>query len=162
MAINFALLKELCEAPGAPGHEERIREIVIRELEPISDSIEVDALGNVIAMKKGSQGGRFMIAGHMDEISFMVKHIDDRGFITFVPLGGFDPKTLTAQRVFVHGREDLLGVMGSKPIHIMTEDDRRKPPALKLARSSPGIPVPERNFSPVRFTAIVRVPKRVL
>ena len=130
MAINFSLLKELCETPGAPGYEERIREIVIRELTPLSDSVEVDALGNVIAMKKGSQGGRFMIAGHMDEISFMVKFINDQGFLNFVPLGGFDPKTLTAQRVIVHGRKDLMGVMGSKPIHIMTEDDRRKPPKL--------------------------------
>ncbi|MBM4118364.1 M42 family metallopeptidase [bacterium] len=141
MPINFALLKELCEAPGAPGHEERIREIVIRELKPIADTITVDALGNVIAVKKGTAGGRFMIAGHMDEISFMVKHIDDRGFLTFVPLGGFDPKTLTAQRVIVHGRKDLIGVMGSKPIHVMTEDDRRKPPRLEDFFIDLGLPV---------------------
>ncbi len=140
MPINFALLKELCEAPGAPGHEEAIREIVIRELEPICESIEVDALGNVIAVKKGSQGGRFMTAGHMDEISFMVKHIDEKGFLTFIPLGGFDPKTLTAQRVIVHGREDLIGVMGSKPIHVMTEADRAKPPKLEDFFIDVGLP----------------------
>jgi tetrahedral aminopeptidase len=140
MPINFALLKELCEAPGAPGHEEAIREIVIRELEPLCDSIEVDALGNVIAVKKGSQGGRFMTAGHMDEISFMVKHIDEKGFLTFIPLGGFDPKTLTAQRVIVHGREDLIGVMGSKPIHVMTDADRAKPPKLEDFFIDVGLP----------------------
>ena len=140
MPINFPLLKELCETPGAPGREEQIREIVIRELEPISDSIEVDALGNVIAMKKGNGEGRFMMAGHMDEIAFMVKHIDDKGFLTFIPLGGFDPKTLTAQRVIVHGREDLIGVMGSKPIHIMNEDDRRKPPKLEQFFIDLGLP----------------------
>ena len=126
MPINFPLLKELCEAPGAPGREERVREIVIRELEPICDEISVDAIGNVIAMKKGSQEGRMMISGHMDEISFMVSHINEQGFLHFVPLGGFDPKTLTAQRVIVHGRKDLIGVMGSKPIHIMTAEDRKK------------------------------------
>ncbi len=140
MPINFALLKELCEAPGAPGHEEAVREIVIRELEPLCESIEVDALGNVIALKKGSQGGRFMTAGHMDEISFMVKHIDEKGFLTFIPLGGFDPKTLTAQRVIVHGREDLIGVMGSKPIHVMTEADRAKPPKLEDFFIDVGLP----------------------
>ncbi len=130
MAINLPLLKELCEAPGAPGREEKIREILIRELAPICDEVRTDALGNVICLKKGSQGGRFMAAGHMDEIGFMVNHIDDDGFLHFIPLGGFDPKTLTAQRIVVHGRQDLVGVMGSKPIHIMSDEEKRKP--LKL------------------------------
>lgn len=62
----------------------------------------------------------------MDEIGFMVTHIDDNGFLRFHTLGGFDPKTLTAQRVIVHGRKDLVGVMGSKPIHIMTAEERNK------------------------------------
>ncbi|MBC8366847.1 M42 family metallopeptidase [bacterium] len=141
MAINLPLLKELCEIPGAPGHEERVRKIVIRELEPLCDSIEVDGIGNVVAMKKGSEEGRFMMSGHMDEISFMVSHIGDTGFLHFVPLGGFDPKTLTAQRVIVHGREDLLGVMGSKPIHIMTDEDRKKTLRLEDFTIDLGLPV---------------------
>ncbi len=141
MAINLPLLKELCEIPGAPGHEERVREIVIRELEPLCDSIEVDGIGNVVAVKKGSEEGRFMVSGHMDEISFMVSHIGDTGFLHFVPLGGFDPKTLTAQRVIVHGREDLLGVMGSKPIHIMTDEDRKKTLRLEDFTIDLGMPV---------------------
>ncbi len=141
MAINLPLLKELCEIPGAPGHEERVREIVVRELEPLCDSIEVDGIGNVVAVKKGSEEGRFMMSGHMDEISFMVSHIGDTGFLHFVPLGGFDPKTLTAQRVIVHGREDLLGVMGSKPIHIMTDEDRKKTLRLEDFTIDLGMPV---------------------
>jgi putative aminopeptidase FrvX len=68
-----------------------------------------------------------MIAAHMDEIGFMVKHIDNNGFLRFHTLGGFDAKTLTAQRVIVHGKKDLIGVMGSKPIHIMTPEERNKP-----------------------------------
>ncbi|MBN2170681.1 MAG: M42 family metallopeptidase [Candidatus Krumholzibacteriota bacterium] len=127
MSINLPLLKELCETPGAPGREERIREVVIRELKGLCDEVRVDAIGNVIGVKKGSAGGRFMIAGHMDEIGFMVSHIGKNGFLHFVTLGGFDPKTLTAQRVIVHGREDLVGVMGSKPIHIMTDEEKKKP-----------------------------------
>jgi endoglucanase len=71
-----------------------------------------------------------MLSGHMDEIAFMVSYIDDKGFLYFVPLGGFDPKTLTAQRVIVHGREDVMGVMGSKPIHIMSAEERTKAPKL--------------------------------
>jgi endoglucanase len=127
MSINLPLLKELCTAPGAPGREEKVREIVIRELTPLCDEVSVDAIGNVIGIKQGSGSGRFMTCGHMDEISFMIKFVDDNGFLRFVPLGGFDPKTLTAQRVIVHGRRDLIGVMGSKPIHIMTDEDRKKP-----------------------------------
>lgn len=60
----------------------------------------------------------------------MVTHIDDAGFVRIIPLGGFDPKTLTAQRVIVHGREDLLGVLGSTPVHLMTEEQKRTPPKL--------------------------------
>jgi endoglucanase len=73
-----------------------------------------------------------MLAGHMDEIGFIVTHIDDNGFLRFTTLGGFDPKTLTAQRVVVHTASgDLLGVMGSKPIHIMTEEERKQPPKIE-------------------------------
>ena len=66
-----------------------------------------------------------MMASHMDEIGFIVTHIDERGFVYFHTLGGFDPKTLTAQRVIIHGNQDVLGVMGSKPIHLMTPEDRK-------------------------------------
>jgi endoglucanase len=69
-----------------------------------------------------------MIAAHMDEIGFIVTHIDDHGFVRFHTLGGFDPKTLTAQRVIIHGKKDLIGVMGSKPIHVMTAAERTKVP----------------------------------
>ncbi len=138
--MDIDLLKELCETPGAPGREERIREIVIRELSPICDDVSVDAVGNVTCLKKGSGEGRFMMSAHMDEISFMVSHINDKGFLHFVPLGGFDPKTLTAQRVVVHGREDLVGVMGSKPVHIMSDDDRKKPLKLEDYTIDLGLP----------------------
>ncbi len=141
MSINLPLLKELCEAAGAPGREERIRAIVIRELTPLCDEVSIDAMGNVVGLKRGTAGGRLMLSGHMDEIAFMVRFIDDRGFLHFVPLGGFDPKTLTAQRVIVHGREDLMGVMGSKPIHIMTDEERSKPPKLDDFFIDLGLPV---------------------
>jgi endoglucanase len=131
MALNIPLLKEICETAGAPGFEHRIREIVLREVTSLVDKISVDNLGNITAFKKGKKSKKVMIAAHMDEIGFMVTHIDDNGFLRFHTLGGFDPKTLTAQRVIVHGKKDLIGVMGSKPIHIMTTEEKNKVPQIR-------------------------------
>ncbi|NJO86792.1 MAG: M42 family metallopeptidase [Lewinella sp.] len=124
--IDVALLKRICEAPGVSGFEQRIRALVLQEVKDLVDEVEVDNLGNVLAIRRGRQPKRVMVAAHLDEIGFIVNHIDDEGFIRFLPLGGFDPKTLTAQRVIVHGQEDLPGVLGSKPIHIMKPEERTK------------------------------------
>ena len=129
--INTKLLAEICEVAGAPGHEQRVREIVLREVKPLVDEIKIDNMGNVVAIKKGKEGKKVMIGAHMDEIGFIVTHIDDSGFVFFHTLGGFDPKTLTAQRVIIHGTEDVIGVMGSKPIHLMSPEDRNKVPKIK-------------------------------
>lgn len=125
--INIDLLAEICKVPGAPGHEQRVRELIIKQITPFVDNIEIDAMGNLIALKKGKQDKKLMLAAHMDEISFIVTYIDDEGFIKFHTLGGFDPKTLTAQRVIIHGRKDIIGVMGTKPIHSMSAEERNKP-----------------------------------
>ena len=131
--MNIELLKKTCEVAGAPGFEQPIRRLVISEVESLVDHLEVDNLGSVVTLKKGSNnpdGKKVMVAAHMDEIGFIVKHIDDKGFIHFHTLGGFDPKTLTAQRVVVHGKKDLVGVMGSKPIHVMSQEERNKNPKI--------------------------------
>ena len=128
--ININLLAEICEAPGAPGHEQRIREVVLREIKPLVDEIKIDNMGNVVAIKKGKKRKKVMIAAHMDEIGFIVTHVDEKGFVYFHTLGGFDPKTLTAQRVIIHGNKDVVGVMGGKPIHLMNTADRAKPPKI--------------------------------
>lgn len=130
MSLNIALLREICETPGAPGFEEPIRKLVLRELQGLVDHIEIDNMGNVIALKKGKSEKKVMIGAHMDEIGFIITHIDDNGFARFHTLGGFDPKTLTAQRVIVHGKKDLIGVMGSKPVHIMSPEERNKAPKI--------------------------------
>ncbi len=126
MQLNTKLLAEICTTPGAPGFEQKVRELVIRELTPYVDQIDIDNMGNVYTIKKGKDVKRVMVGAHMDEIGFMVTHIDDKGFIRFHTLGGFDPKTLTAQRVIVHGKKDIIGVMASKPIHVMSPDERNK------------------------------------
>jgi endoglucanase len=129
--IDTKLLAEVCRTPGAPGYEHRIRAYIVKHLKDLADEITVDSMGNVVATKKGTGSKSIAVAAHMDEISFVVTHIDDDGFVRFQPLGGFDPKTLTAQRVIIHGREDVMGVMGSKPIHIMKPEDRKKPPRME-------------------------------
>ena len=129
--MNIDLLKRTCEIAGAPGFEQPIRRLVIDEVEPLVDELEVDNLGSIVTLKKGSRnpdGKKVMVAAHLDEIGFIVKHIDEQGFVRFHTLGGFDPKTLTAQRVIIHGKQDLVGVMGSKPIHVMTPEERKKTP----------------------------------
>ena len=126
MPINTSLLNEICTTPGAPGFEQKVRELVLREVKDLVDEVQVDNMGNVYAIKRGTEDKKVMIGAHMDEIGFMVTHIDDNGFIRFHTLGGFDPKTLTAQRVIIHGKKDIIGVMASKPIHVMTAEERTK------------------------------------
>lgn len=127
MSINVSLLKQICEIPGVPGHEQLVRELVSQQLKGLADEIRTDNMGNLIALKKGKSSEKpVMAAAHMDEIGFIIHHIDDNGFLRFHPLGGFDPKTLTSQRVIVHGKKDVIGVMGSKPIHLMSPEERGK------------------------------------
>lgn len=131
--INLTLLKRLSETPGVSGREERVRALVIEELTPLVDEITVDALGNVIAFKRGKSDRRVMLAAHMDEIGFMVKYIDEHGFVRLQPLGGFDARVLVAQRVIVHTADGqaLRGVLtpATKPIHLLGDE---KPGAPKL------------------------------
>ena len=123
------LLKELCESSGIPGREERIREIVRRELEPIVDEITVDSMGNMLCIKKKSGATKLMIAAHMDEIGFVVSHIEEKGWVRIVALGGHDPRNMVAQHVRICADEgDLTGILypGIKPPHIQNPEDRNK------------------------------------
>jgi endoglucanase len=126
--INIPLLKQICEIPGAPGFEQRIRQFILSQLNGLADEVTTDALGNITAIRKGKADKKVMIAAHMDEISFIVTHVDENGFIKFHTLGGFDGKTLTAQRVIIHGKEDVVGVLGTKPIHVLTPEEKNKAP----------------------------------
>ena len=128
--INTTLLQAICERPGAPGFEDSIRKLIKKEIEGLADDISIDNMGNLIAFKKGKSNKKVAIAAHMDEIAFIATHIDDDGFVRFHVLGGFDPKTLTAQRVIIHGKEDIIGVMGCKPIHLLSAEERKKPLAI--------------------------------
>lgn len=134
--MNFDLLKRLCETPGVPSREEPIRALVIQEMRPLVDSLSVDAMGSVVGVKKGTGNGpKVMLAAHMDEIGFLVRHIDDKGFLRLQTVGGFDARVLSAQRVYVHGfaGERLLGALqpAARPTHLLTDEERNKPPKLE-------------------------------
>lgn len=122
----FELLKSLCDAHGISGYEDEVREIVKRELEDYVDEIKVDKLGNLICIKNGSEF-KEMVCAHMDEIGFMVKSIDEKGFIRFAPIGGWFSQIALGQRVILHGTKGkVYGVIGCKPPHVMKDEERKK------------------------------------
>jgi len=121
------LLRKLSEAHGVPGYEDEVRSLLQREFERFCDSVEVDTLGNLIA-RKGSGDRKVMLAAHMDEIGLMVKHVDSKGYLRFMPLGGVVEQCLLNQRVLVHTSSGAVrGVIGSKPPHLMKDEERKKP-----------------------------------
>lgn len=124
---DFAFLQELVEAPSPSGFEQPAQRIIRRALAPVADEIRTDVMGNVIARLAGNGENlpRVMLAGHCDEIGFMVKYIDDAGFLFFAPIGGIDAHLVPGQRVHVHATSGpILGVVGKKPIHMMETKDR--------------------------------------
>lgn len=131
------LLKILCKTPGIAGYEQRIQKVIKEELEKVTDEVKIDKLGNVIGIKKAKKLSgkpapkKVMIAAHMDEIGFVIQYIDEDGFLKFFTLGGFDLKTLFAQKVIVHGVRDVKGVIGSKSVHLLNEEDRKTLPKIQ-------------------------------
>ena len=155
MGLNVELMRRLCETPGIPGREERVRALIQDEVKGLFDSVEADALGNLICRRsprgangvkvKGAKGEpkRVMLAAHMDEIGFYVRHIDDNGFIWLNPAGGFDTRNLFSRRVLVcTPNGDRVGVMnpGGRPIHISGDEERKKVPEVKEFFVDLGIP----------------------
>jgi endoglucanase len=121
------LLRELTEAPGISGYEQEVREIIRSHLRAIT-TIEQDRLGSIVCRKDGAaEKPRIMLAGHMDEIGFIVKLVTDEGFIKFSPVGGWWGHVMLAQRVVIKTRQgDVIGLIGSKPPHILSEEERKK------------------------------------
>jgi putative aminopeptidase FrvX len=131
--MDLKLLKQLSETPGVPGREERVRDILQSHAKKLFDSVTVDPMGSLIATKKAGKGApRVLLACHMDEIGFYVKHVDDKGFVRLNPAGGFDARNLFARRVMIQASsgEDLIGLMNpaGRPIHIAKDEDKKKIP----------------------------------
>jgi putative aminopeptidase FrvX len=130
--FDFDLLQELTETSGVPGYEDRIREVVRRELEPEVDELRSDGMGNVVGTIEGSSDDSVVVAAHMDEIGFMVRHVTDDGFVQVDALGGWDPRVLKAQRVTIHtDDEDITGLIGSVPPHTLDEEQRESTPDVE-------------------------------
>jgi endoglucanase len=124
---TMELLKELTEANGIPGYEGRVRAIIRKRFETLGE-ISQDKIGSVICKVEGSsETPKVMLAGHMDEIGFMVKHITKEGFIHFLPLGGWFDQVLLGQRVVINTRQgEVVGVIGAKPPYLLPADQRNK------------------------------------
>ncbi len=121
------LLRKLSEAFGVSGHEEEVCAIILEEIRDRVDECRVDALGNLIARRKGvgSSGLRVLAAAHMDEVGLMVTQIEDTGLLRFAKVGGIDDRVLLARAVFV-GDGRVPGVIGSKPVHLTEKGERDK------------------------------------
>ncbi|MCZ7644516.1 MAG: M20/M25/M40 family metallo-hydrolase [Planctomycetota bacterium] len=126
-------LKALTEVGGVPGREERVRDLIRKETGGLFDEWQEDPMGNLIGIKRAKKRGKqdprkVMLACHLDEIGFYVKFIDDNGFLRLQNVGGFDTRNLFSRRVVVQGRKDLVGILNpsGKPVHIATDDERRK------------------------------------
>ena len=124
---TIELLRELTEAPGVSGYEKDVREILRKHLRKVT-KIEQDRLGSIVCRKNGdSKNPRIMLAGHMDEIGFIVKLITDEGFLKISPLGGWWGHVMLAQRVVIKTlKGDVFGIIGSKPPHILSNEERKK------------------------------------
>jgi putative aminopeptidase FrvX len=137
--MDLELLRQLCETPGTSGREERVRAFIEKTVDGLFDEVRTDTMGSLICTRRAgsskSKGRptRVMLACHMDEIGFYVRHVDDKGFAWINPAGGFDPRNLFSRRVLVCARDgDYDGLLnpGGKPIHISSAEDRKKVPEI--------------------------------
>ncbi len=146
------LLKELTTTPGIPGREHRVRQLILEQINGLFEEIQVDAMGSIIAVKKPTRSSpkplRVMLAAHMDQIGFMVKHIDDKGFLRINSVGGFDTRNLFARMCTVcpdvhNSKTDLKGVLnpGGKPIHISDPQEQKKIPEVNELTVDLGLPL---------------------
>ncbi|WP_247731536.1 M42 family metallopeptidase [Halovivax limisalsi] len=139
---------ELTETSGVPGYEDRIRDLVREDLEETVDRVRTDAMGNVVGTIEGDSSYSVAVAAHMDEIGFMVSHVEGEdegnGFLELEALGGWDPRVLAAQRVTVHTEAgDLPGIIGSPPPHTLDEADREATPDVDDVSVDLGLPYEE-------------------
>ena len=141
--MNTTLLENLVAAPGVPGREHRIRKLTLSEIEGLFDEVNVDPMGSIIGIKKATKTNsdapqKVMLAAHMDQIGFIVRFIDDKGFIRIQNVGGFDTRNLFARLVTIcpdpnDPSKDIPGVLNpaGKPVHIATEEERNKIPKIE-------------------------------
>lgn len=139
-SAQIRLLKRLCNACAVSGDEGEIRKIVLEEIKPHVDEFKVDALGNILAVRKAPGDMprlRVMLAAHMDEVGFMITNDESDGIFRFDTVGGLDVRQLAGKPVLV-GRNHFPGVIGAKPIHLTTASERRQKITLETLRIDVG------------------------
>ena len=120
-------LEELTQTPSPSGYEQPIQKVIQKRVESCSETFEVDVHGNIIVGVNVGKSPRVMLSGHCDEIGFMITHISDEGFLYFSPIGGVDPLLMPGLRVVIYAQKGVIpGVIGKKPIHLMTAEDKQK------------------------------------
>lgn len=140
-------LKEITEASGVSGYEAPVRELVHNEFAQYADELRADTMGSLIALKRGQRAEgtphrSIMLAGHMDEIGLVVTKLE-KGYLRFTTVGGFDLRVLLGQEVVVHGRRDLPGIIGSRPPHVLGEEEREQVVPLDKLFIDVGLPAAE-------------------
>lgn len=125
MEVKDFLIK-LCESAHVSGYGSEGTEIIRAAFSEYLPDVTTDGFGNVIGFKKGKGKGKLMFAAHMDEIGLMVSDIDERGYVGFTTIGGFDSRVFPAMEVTIHGKEKIFGVIGIKPPHILPPEDAKK------------------------------------
>ncbi len=132
---QLKLLEKLCNACAVSGDEGEVRQIVLEEIKNHVDEVKVDALGNVLAVKKGSAARRLrvMVSAHMDEVGFMLVAEDGEGLYRFETVGSIDVRQLVGKRVWV-GKDHTPGVIGARPIHLTTAEERKRAIPLDTLR----------------------------
>lgn len=129
---QFEFFRRLVEATGPSGYEEPAQQVWRERVRESAESVRTDALGNAIAVLNPSGRPRVMIDAHIDEIGFIIKYIDDDGFLFFSPIGGFDPSTLPGNLVRIIGKDGpVTGIIGRKPTHLIEPEERKKAPDIK-------------------------------
>lgn len=128
---SLAFLKSIVNTPSPSGFEERAAEVYRHYTSAFADQVHTDVHGNVWAVLNPKAKMKVMLAGHMDEIGFIVHHVGDDGMLYFSGIGGHDSVIPVGQRVWVHGKKKIPGIIGRKAIHLLEEDERKKKPELK-------------------------------
>ncbi len=163
---GMKLLEKLSLTPGVSGREHRIRQVILDELDGLVDDVSIDPMGSIIAVRHPRRGGkvvknidakgkggageegrggatRVMVAAHMDQIGFLVRHVGDDGFLRVQNVGGFDVRNLFARLVNVETADgDLPGVLnpGGKPVHLASDEERKKIPEVSDLLIDLGLP----------------------
>jgi len=128
---RVAFLRRMIATPSPSGFEQPVQQVIREEIQHYTNEVRTDVHGNVIAALNPTSHPRVMLTAHCDELGFLVRYIDEQGFLYFAPIGGYDPSTLPGERVHIHtAAGPILGIIGRKGVHLMDREERGRAPKL--------------------------------